>query len=100
MDVYDKIKLGWYNCKPNWKHRSFESRMFELRCLHEMFKLDALRYVGLEFHPRKNMAFEKAWKEEHTNGLIAVVMELQTLATLMIVPLHATENNKEESMKK
>jgi len=52
--------------------------------LHNLFKEDALRDVGLEGHPRADKAFQLAWREGHSDGFFEVHDWLLDLAELLI----------------
>ena len=51
--------------------------------IYNMFKKDALEWVGLSHHPKKNKIFAFAWDNEHDTGLYAVVELLEELEDLL-----------------
>ena len=56
----------------------------EERRLINLFKIDALEYVGLSGHPKANNAFELAWSRGHSSGLSSVLNELEELVDLLV----------------
>jgi len=51
--------------------------------LEEQFKKDALEYVGLSNHPKKDMIYGQANMDGHSNGLEDILIHLEKLASFV-----------------
>lgn len=63
----------------NNEKREYNNKEARLR-----FKEDAIRFVGLEGHPKAEKAYDYAWERGHSSGLYSVLEELQEIAELII----------------
>ena len=52
--------------------------------LENQFKVDALKEVGLEGHPKANVVYSKAWDLGHAYGLSEVFIHLEGLAEIVL----------------
>ena len=52
--------------------------------LHQLFKQDALKELGLSKHKKADKLFEVAWEEGHSNGLNEVWIYMETFSELLI----------------
>jgi hypothetical protein len=50
--------------------------------LHKLFQEDALDWIGLGEHHKRNYIFEYVWEREKDNGLQSVVEELEAISEL------------------
>lgn len=93
MSVRDKIRAGHYNTKVPYpsdekdKELKREKRAIYRRDqarLLQQFKQDAIQEAGLAGHPKADRAYDKAWDDRHSSGIIEVMDELESLAELLL----------------
>ena len=52
--------------------------------LRQMFKADAIEEAGLKGHPKAEKAYKLAYERSHSHGYIAVMVDLEELADLIL----------------
>lgn len=91
MDIFEKITNGCYTnklerCDKNKNPDGFAAYKAEQNRIEKEFKRDALEYVGLSNHPKR----EKAWAMVYDHGYgdgynnIDIVYHLDELAQLLL----------------
>ena len=83
--MYDRINAGEFeNQLPYAGYRAdkktFDAYMKERDRLAALFKSEALKSVGLENHPKKDIIYSKAWEDGHSRGYSEVYGKLVELA--------------------
>jgi hypothetical protein len=68
---------------PSYREAKQKYREEDYRLI-ELFRQDAFKELGIEKHPKRDVAWRKAWEDGHSCGLSEVWLELQDLAELMV----------------
>jgi hypothetical protein len=73
MDIYEKISANYYSTKLPYVTNSkdpvgHDAYNYDQYRLDVEFKRDALEYVGLTNHPKRNKVWSMAWDHGHSSG--------------------------------
>lgn len=77
-----ELKNYFETCMKYYKEEQKNYKKKEIR-LFELFKQDALEYVGLSNHPKKDKIFSFAWENGHSSGYRNVVAWLEEILDIV-----------------
>lgn len=91
LTIHEKLNADHYKSKleypdrkdPEYKEKKKAYQEDDFR-LYELFREDALTFVGLKDHPKAIKAFGLAWREGHSAGYSEVLCHLQDYAELLL----------------
>jgi hypothetical protein len=83
IDYGEKLKV-WEDARDEHKV-AFQVYQLETDRLEELFKNDALEYLGIADHPNADAIYNFAWSNGHSSGLPEVYYWLNEIAELVKV---------------
>lgn len=77
-------KLEEYEKEVEFYNKCLNEYKEDKALLAQQFKIDAIKAVGLEGHPKAERAYEIVWEQHHSRGMFMIFQHLKDLADLLL----------------